>query len=111
MKTPSKPKMVEVTNEAPFKRIDVIKSVILERRRLARYCATYELYGILTENDADDVKAERIELAPTAADFAPMSTKSRIAGYLKVYDMVAEFRGGWKSDDLAKVVAYELAND
>jgi hypothetical protein len=36
-----------------------------------------------------------------------MSTKARVAGYLKVYDMVAEFRGAWKSDDEAKVVGYD----
>lgn len=108
MKPTNKPKMVPVTNEAPFKRIDVIKSVILERRRLARYCASYELYGILIDNEANDVKAERIEHAPTAADFAPMTIKKRIAGYLNIYDMVVEFRGAWKSDAEAKVVAYEL---
>ena len=98
--------MVKVTNEHPYQRIDTIKSVILEQRSKAKARASYELYGVLYGED--DVKVERVEHAPTSADFAPMATKSRIAGYLNVYDMVAEFRGAWKSDAEAKVVAYEL---
>ena len=98
--------MVKVTNEYPYQRIDTIKSVIVEHRSKAKACASYELYGVLYGED--DVKVERVEHAPTSADFAPMATKSRIAGYLKVYEMVAEFRGAWKSDAEAKVIAYEL---
>ena len=86
-------------------RLDDLKTIIVNERKTNLTRASYELYGItFVSNRAE---ADRVEYAPTSADFSPMSTKARVAGYLKVYDMVAEFRGAWKSDDEAKVVGYD----
>ena len=87
-------------------RLDDLKTIIVNERKKNLTRASYELYGITFVSDR--AETDRLEYAPTSADFSPMSTKSRVAGYLKVYDMVAEFRGAWKSDDEAKVIAYEL---
>ena len=97
--------MVKITETV---RLDTVKSVIVEHRAKAGATASYELCGLIYQNNR--LQVERLEHAPTSADFAPMATKSRIAAYLKVYDIVAEFRGAWKTDEEAKVVAYELTN-
>jgi hypothetical protein len=39
-----------------------------------------------------------------------MIGKKRIASLFTAYDMVVEFRGAWKTDDQAKVVAWEAAS-
>ena len=98
-----KPKLIQITDA---ERVKTAKADIVQQRKKNQTRASYELYGIL--HSSNRLVVERVEHAPTSADFAPMAAKSRIAGYLKVYDMVAEFRGAWKSDDKAKVVAYEL---
>ena len=89
-------------------RVQTAKDVILEHRQKAGARASYELYGL---NYSDNrLKVVRVEHAPTSADFAPMRSKSRVTYYLGIYDMVVEFRGAWKSDEEANVVAYENAN-
>jgi hypothetical protein len=98
-----KPKITKITDA---ERIETAKAVIIEQRRKNKKQASYELYGILHSDNR--LVVERVNYAPVAADFAFVATRSAIAGYLKVYDMVAEFRGAWKSDNQAKVVAYEL---
>ena len=98
-----KPKLIQITDA---ERIETAKAVIIDQRKKNKTRASYELYGILYSNNR--LVVERVNYAPVAADFAAVVTKSNIAGYLKVYDMVAEFRGAWKSDEEAKVIAYEL---
>jgi len=98
-----KPKVTKITDA---ERIETAKAVIIDKRKVSRTCASYELYGILYSDNR--LVVERVNYAPIASDFAFVATRSAIAGYLKVYDMVAEFRGAWKSDAEAKVVAYEL---
>jgi hypothetical protein len=98
-----KPKLIKI---ADIERIETAKAVIIDKRKVSRTCASYELYGILYSNNR--LVVERVNYAPIASDFAAVATKANIAGYLKVYDMVAEFRGAWKSDAEAKVIAYEL---
>ena len=98
----------KVTNITDAERIETVKAVIIDKRKISRTCASYELYGILYSDNR--LVVERVNYAPIASDFAAVATKANIAGYLKVYDMVAEFRGAWKSDAEAKVVAYELNN-
>jgi hypothetical protein len=100
-----KPKVTKITDA---ERIETAKAVIIDKRKVSRTCASYELYGILYSDNR--LVVERVNYAPIASDFAAVATKANIAGYLKVYDMVAEFRGAWKTDDVAKVVAYELNN-
>ena len=100
-----KPKVTKITDA---ERIETAKAVIIDKRKVSRTCASYELYGILYSDNR--LAVERVNYAPIASDFAAVATKANIAGYLKVYDMVAEFRGAWKSDAEAKVVAYELNN-
>jgi hypothetical protein len=39
-----------------------------------------------------------------------MIGKKRIASLFTAYDMVVEFRGNWKNDAEAKVVAWEAAD-
>ena len=98
----------KVTKITDAKRIETAKAVIIDKRKVSRTCASYELYGILYSDNR--LVVERVNYAPIASDFAAVATKANIAGYLKVYDMVAEFRGAWKSDAEAKIVAYELNN-
>ena len=86
-------------------RLDTLKFIIINQRKKNKTRASYELYGIACNNGSTEV--DRIEYAPTSADFSFVSTKAAIACYLEVYDTVAEFRGAWKSDDVAKVVAYD----
>jgi hypothetical protein len=97
------PKLIQITDA---ERVETAKAVIVQQRKKNQTRASYELYGILYSSNR--LVVERVNYAPVAADFAAVVTKANIVGYLKVYDMVAEFRGAWKSDDEAKVVAYEL---
>jgi hypothetical protein len=85
-------------------RLQACKELITEHRAKAGARAAYELYGILFGNK---VAIDRIDHAPTSGDFAPLIRKKRIASLFTAYDMVVEFRGAWKTDDQAKVVAWE----
>lgn len=86
-------------------RLQVAKDIILEQRLKAGARASYELYGIAYGKNR--LKVERIDHAPTSGDFAPLITKARIRELAETWCMVVEFRGAWKTDDEAKVVAYE----
>jgi hypothetical protein len=85
-------------------RLEACKELILEHRLKAGAKATYELYGILFGRK---VELDRVDHAPTSGDFAPLIGKKRIASLFKAYDLVVEFRGNWKTDAEAKVVAWE----
>ena len=87
-------------------RLKVAKDIIIEQRLKAKSRASYELYGI-AYGGIRRLRIERIDDAPTSGDFAPLITKSRIRELAEKWCMVVEFRGAWKSDDEAKVVAYE----
>ena len=87
-------------------RLEAAKELIIKHRAKAGAKASYELYGILF---GLRVQLDRIDHAPVAADFSGMIGKKRIASLFTAYDMVVEFRGAWKSDAEAKVVAYESA--
>ena len=86
-------------------RLQTAKDIIIERRQKADNRASYELYGIRYGNNR--LKLERIDHAPTSGDFAPLVAKTRIRELAETWCMVVEFRNAWKSDDEAKVVAYE----
>jgi hypothetical protein len=88
-------------------RLEACKELIIEHRKKAGARATYELYGILFGNK---VELDRVDHAPTSADFAGMIGKKRIASLFTAYDMVVEFRGNWKTDTEAKVIAWEAAD-
>jgi hypothetical protein len=88
-------------------RLEAAKELIIEHRKQAGARATYELYGILFGRK---VELDRIDHAPTSGDFAPLIGKKRIASLFTAYDMVVEFRGNWKTDAEAKVVAWEAAD-
>jgi hypothetical protein len=86
-------------------RLKTVKDIILEHRAKAGSRASYELYGI-------DYGSGRVRLtlaghAPTSGDFSPLIAKKRLAALADRHNMVAEFRGAWKSDTEGKVVAYE----
>lgn len=98
----SKPKNIDDAG-----RLEACKELILEHRKKAGAKATYELYGILF---GKKVELDRIDHAPTSGDFAPLIGKKRIASLFTAYDMVVEFRGNWKTDAEAKVVAWEAAD-
>ncbi len=85
-------------------RLQAAKDILIERRAKAGAKASYELYGFLFNGKTD---IDRIDHAPTSGDFAPLVGKKRIASLFKAYDMVVEFRGAWKTDAEAKVVAWE----
>ena len=85
-------------------RLEAAKELILKHRAKAGAKASYELYGILF---GLRVQLDRIDHAPTSGDFAPLIGKKRIASLFTAYDMVVEFRIAWKTDDQAKVVAWE----
>lgn len=87
-------------------RLQACKELITEHRAKAGARATYELYGILFGNK---VAIDRVDHAPTSGDFAPLIRKKRIASLFTAYDMVVEFRGNWKTDAEAKVIAWEAA--
>ena len=88
-------------------RLQACKELITEHRAKAGARAAYELYGILFGNK---VAIDRIDHAPTSGDFAPLIRKKRIASLFTAYDLVVEFRGNWKTDAEAKVVAWEAAD-
>ena len=88
--------------------LEACKELILNHRAKAGARASYELYGILF---GKKVELDRIDHAPTSADFSPLIGKKRIASLFKAYDMVVEFRSAWKTDDQAKVVAWEAADN
>jgi hypothetical protein len=86
-------------------RIQTAKDIIIEHRAKAGARASYELYAI--DYGSGKVRVTRIDHAPTSADFARCINKKRIAVLIDRHNMVVEFRSAWKSDDQAKVVAYE----
>jgi len=86
-------------------RIQTAKDIIIEHRAKAGARASYELYAI--DYGSGKVRVTRIDHAPTSADFARCINKKRIAVLIDSHNMVVEFRNAWKSDDQAKVVAYE----
>jgi hypothetical protein len=88
-------------------RLEACKELILKHRATAGAKASYELYGILFGRK---MEVDRVDHAPTSGDFSGLIGKKRIASLFTAYDMVVEFRGAWKTDDQAKVVAWE-AND
>jgi hypothetical protein len=88
-------------------RIDALKDIISSYRKENGWKSAYELYGIRFGRGAVKTKVVCLDSAPTSGDFAPMIKKTRIASSLEQFDIVAEFRGAWKSDDKAKVVGYE----
>ena len=89
-------------------RLEAAKELIIKHRAKAGAKASYELYGILF---GLRVQLDRIDHAPTSGDFSGMIGKKRIASLFTAYDMVVEFRGAWKTEDQAKVVAWEAANN
>jgi len=95
----SKPKNIDDAG-----RLEACKELIINHRAKAGARASYELYGILF---GLKVELDRIDHAPTSADFSGMIGKKRIASLFTAYDMVVEFRSAWKTDDQAKVVAWE----
>jgi hypothetical protein len=88
-------------------RLEAAKELILKHRAKAGAKASYELYGILFNGRTS---IDRIDHAPTSADFSTMIRKKRIASLFTAYDMVVEFRGAWKSETEGKVVAWEAAD-
>ena len=89
-------------------RLEAAKELIIKHRAKAGAKASYELYGILF---GLRVQLDRVDHAPVAADFSGMIGKKRIASLFTAYDMVVEFRSAWKTDDQAKVVAWEAADN
>jgi len=89
-------------------RLEAAKELILKHRATAGAKASYELYGILFGRK---MTLDRVDHAPTSGDFAPLIGKKRIASLFTVYDMVVEFRGVWKTDAEAKVIAWEAATN
>ena len=87
-------------------RLEACKELILKHRATAGAKASYELYGILFDRK---MTLDRVDHAPTSGDFAPLIGKKRIASLFTVYDMVVEFRSAWKTDEQAKIVAWEAA--
>lgn len=85
-------------------RLKACKGVLIEHRAKTERKDTYELYGLLFGRK---LEIDRIDHAPTSGEFAGMTGKKRIASLFTAYDTVVEFRGAWKSDDQAKVVAWE----
>ena len=99
-----KTKVITITEP---ERVQTAKDVIIEHRKTAGARAAYELYGI--DYGTGRVRITRIDHAPTSADFVPLIGKARIQELVLKHTMVVEFRGAWKSDDEAKVTAYESA--
>ena len=86
-------------------RIETAKDIIIEHRAKSGYKGSYELYAI--DYGSGRVIVTRLDSAPTSADFGPVTAKKRIATLVDRHSMVVEFRGAWKADSQAKVVAYE----
>lgn len=89
-------------------RLQTAKDLIIEHRAKSGVKASYELFAI--NYGSGKVRVTRIDHAPTSGDFAGMIGKKRISWLADNNNMVVEFRGAWKSDDEAKVVAYESAH-
>ena len=89
-------------------RLEAAKELILKHRAKALTSASYELYGFLF---GLSVQIDRVDHAPTSGEFAPLIGKKRIASLFKAYDLVVEFRGVWKTDAEAKVVAWEAGDN
>lgn len=89
-------------------RLEACKELILKHRATAGAKASYELYGILFGRK---MELDRVDHAPTSGDFSGLIGKKRIASLFTAYDMVVEFRGAWKTDDQAKVVAWEAGDN
>lgn len=89
-------------------RLEACKELILKHRATAGAKASYELYGILFGRK---MEVDRVDHAPTSGDFSGLIGKKRIASLFTAYDMVVEFRGAWKTDDQAKVVAWEAGDN
>jgi hypothetical protein len=89
-------------------RLEACKELILKHRATAGAKASYELYGILFGRK---MEVDRVDHAPVAADFSRLIGKKRIASLFTAYDMVVEFRSAWKTDDQAKVVAWEAGDN
>lgn len=101
-----KPKLVKITEAV---RLQTAKDVIIEHRAKQKYQASYELYAL---NYSDNrLRVRLMDSAPTSADFAPFIKKGRIAVFLQENDMVVEFRGAWKTEEEAEVIAYELSSN
>lgn len=88
-------------------RLEALRDLIIAKRNETGAKSAYELYGIRFGRGQVKTKLVCLDHAPTSGDFAPMIKKSRIAQSLEEFDIVAEFRGAWKSDAQAKVVGYE----
>lgn len=88
-------------------RLEACKELIVNHRVTAPNRASYELYGILF---GKKMELDRVDHAPTSADFSAQIGKKRIASLFTAYDMVVEFRSAWKTDDQAKVVAWEASD-
>ena len=102
MKTAIKPTPIVEAN-----RLEALRDIIIDKRKDTGAKAAYELYGVRFGRGAVKTQVVCLDHAPTSGDFAPMIKKSRIAQSLEQFDIIAEFRGAWKSDLNAKVVAYE----
>lgn len=89
-------------------RLEACKELIIKHRAKSGSKASYELYGILF---GLRVQLDRVDYAPTSGDFSGMIGKKRIASLFTAYDMVVEFRGAWKTEAEAKVVAWEAADN
>ena len=98
---------IKPTKITDLGRLDALKDIIKSYRTENGWKAVYELYGLRYGRGSVKMKIICLETAPTSADFAPLASKSRIAQALEQFDIVAEFRGAWKSDEKAKVVGYE----
>jgi hypothetical protein len=88
-------------------RLEALKDILASYRKENGWKSSYELYGIRYGRGSVKMKVVCLDSAPTSADFSPMIGKARIAQALETFDIVAEFRGAWKSDDKAKVVGWE----
>lgn len=97
-----------IINIKDAERLQTAKDLIIEHRAKAGAKASYELYAI--DYGSGRVRVTRIDHAPTSGDFSSMIAKKRIAQLIDAHNMVVEFRGAWKTDDVAKVVAYESAH-
>ena len=89
-------------------RLEACKELIIKHRATSGAKGAYELYGILFGRK---MEVDRVDHAPTSGDFSGLIGKKRIASLFTAYDMVVEFRGAWKTDDQAKVVAWEAGEN
>lgn len=101
------PSAIKPVSIADAGRLEALKDLICSYRKENGWKSSYELYGIRFGRGSVKTKLVCLDSAPTSGDFSPMVKKTRIASSLEHFDIVAEFRGAWKSDDKAKVVGYE----